>query len=152
MTTINITKPIFVAAVLMLTSCSDPSSSGPDLSNISETDHVFYTKAFNQCNINNTQYNCNCVARVNVDHRNVTYVAYKSDYQAVHKPALEKEITALAATVAEKTKNMSDPRIIQSHTDDLGRLREQLALGVNHIDDFKMPGLPVNATSACVIN
>ena len=139
-------------AILLLSCDDNPSKSGPDLSTAAETDRAFFTKSYNQCNINNTLFDCNCIARLYVDHRSSSYSEYENTYESNIKPKLKTDTSTLSATLEEKTKNHSDPRIIENMTEDLNRLKERLARGMDDIDSFEMPLLPIGATDQCKLN
>ena len=147
-------KNTFMTAfAVLLFSCGDNTSeSGPDLSAVAETDLAFFTKSYNQCNINNTLFDCNCIARLYVDHRSSSYSKYKDTYESNIKPKLETDVSTLSATLEEKTKNHSDPRIIESMAEDLGRLKVRLTRGMDDIDNFEMPLLPIGATDQCKLD
>ena len=78
--------------LFILVSCGENAPVGPDLTNISLRDHAYFNEIYDRCSINNTTTDCNCVARVNVEHRDSAYDAYAADYDTVHKPELEEEI------------------------------------------------------------
>ncbi len=141
---------IFISA-LFLASCAEDAPSGPDLSGVDERDHNYFNEIYNRCSINNTVMDCNCVARVNVEHRDAAYDVYAAEYDTIHKPALEAEIATKAATLAEKTKNLSDERVLEALELELHDLEAKLKAGVDNIDDFELPFLPAGATDACVI-
>ncbi len=137
----------------LLSACDDNSTpSGPDLTGIDARDHAYFNENYNRCNINNSVYDCNCVARVNVEHRDAAYEKYKADYDTVHKPELEAEIATRRATLEEKTKNASDERILEALEEELNRLEQKLESGIDNIDDFELPFLPAGATDACIVN
>ena len=143
------------AAILILVSCGEniPSAaSGPDYSGLDSRDHNYFNKIYDRCSINNTTNDCNCVARVNVEHRAAAYESFKADYDVIHKPQLEADILKLSATVAEKTKNASDPRVIEALEQDLRRMEQKLETGIDNIDDFELPFLPSGATDMCVMS
>lgn len=141
----------FLTALIILSACSNNTPEGPDLSAVSDVDVTFFTASYNQCNINNTKYDCNCVARVELDQRNTAYEVYKSDYQSIHKSALEHKIETMEATINEKSKNASDERIIESLEDDLARLKRDLERGINNKDNFTPPAILPRSTDQCII-
>tara|TARA_R110002096_G_scaffold416576_2_gene619300 strand:- start:114864 stop:115328 length:465 start_codon:yes stop_codon:yes gene_type:complete len=144
-------KLIGVLCLLVLSSCGERTPVGPDLSNIEARDYTFFNQIYNRCNINNSTSDCNCVARIHVEHRGAAYDAYAADYEGIHKPKLEAEISEKADTLAEKTKNRSDERVLEALEEDLHRLEKKLAAGVDNIDDFNLPFLPPRATDACIL-
>lgn len=145
-------KVLLIIAPLFLAACGNDTPAGPDLSGLSSDDSVVYKKAFDICSINNTRFDCNCVAKVRLAHHKADYERYKADYDTVHKPELEQKIATLSATIAEKTKNASDERIIESLEEDLDHLKTQLANGANSIVDFEPSVLPPDFREQCVIN
>ena len=144
-------KLLGVTSLLMLASCGESTPVGSDLSNIATRDHNYFNQIYNRCNINNNTSDCNCVARINAEHRSAAYDAYAADFENVHKPALEAKIVENTATLIEKTKNLSDERVLEALEDDLHRLEQKLAAGAENIDDFNLPFLPPGATDACVL-
>jgi hypothetical protein len=143
---------IMTIFALLLNACGESRPSmGPDLTGIADVDHAFYNSSHALCSVNNTKYDCNCVARQHVNYRNETYATYKSAYESTHKPKLMAKIEELTVMVAEKIKNHSDPRIIESHSQNLSHLKFRLEKGVNSINDFDMPALPAGATDQCVL-
>lgn len=136
-------------ASLMILSCGENTPSGPDITDITETDLPFFNRVYKQCNINNSLFDCNCIARVNVEHRASAYAKYASEFDSVHKPQMEANIEKMTTTLAEKTMNRSDERVLEALTEDLHRLQEILDNGVENIDDFKLPFLPAGATDSC---
>lgn len=140
-----------LAGLLLLISCGENMPSGPDLSSVAARDQNYFQEIYNRCNINNTTTDCNCVARVNVEHRGAAYDTYTADYETIHKPELEAEIIAKTATFEEKSKNLSDERVLEALEEDLHRLQQKLDAGVDNIDDFNLPFLPAGATDLCVI-
>ncbi len=137
---------------LLLASCGENTPAGPDLSGIAERDINFFNATYDRCSINNTTTDCNCVARVNVEHRGPAYDAYAAEYETKHKPELEAEIEVKRATLEEKTKHRSDERVLYAHEEDLQKLEAELARGIDNIDDFKLPFLPAGATDHCRLN
>lgn len=135
----------------VLAACTDTPPDDLDLSLVSEIDKSFYTVRYNQCNINNSRYDCNCVANIELDQRNTAYDVYKAAYETTHKPALEHDIETLEATIVEKSKNASDERIIESLEDDLRRLKYNLERGVDDKDNFTPPPLIPGSTDVCII-
>lgn len=144
-------KIAFISFVFLLTACGEETPVGPDLAGVEERDHVYFHEIFNRCSINNTALDCNCVARVNVKHRDAAYDIYAADYETKHKPALEAEIKAKTATLIEKTKNRSDERVLEALELELHDLEAKLKAGVDNIDDFELPFLPAGATDSCRI-
>ncbi len=135
--------------LLALSACSDRNqSNGLDLSNVKQIDQLYFTNIYNQCN--NSQYDCNCVARLNLDHRDTLKSDYKANYQSIHKPALIAEIATLSATIADKIKNSSDERIIENLEENLDELHQHLGLGANSIDDVQVPLLATDALDQCL--
>ena len=59
--------------------------------------------------------------------------------------------TDLSASIEEKEKNASDPRIIESMYEELDALKAEQADGLENIDNFKIPPLPYGATERCII-
>ena len=151
----SVSTLIIIVTTVILASCDSDNAqtpaTGPDLTQIDARDHNYFNQIYNRCSINNKTNDCNCVARVNVTHRAAAYDAYKAAYDDTHKPALEQEIKILATTIEEKSKNASDERIIESLEQNLDRLQEKLANGVDDIDHFELTFLPPGATSACAI-
>lgn len=144
-------KLLAVASLALLTSCGESVPSGPDLTGVDARDQNYFSIIYDRCNVGNTTSDCNCVARINVEHRGAAYAAYAADYESLHKPELEAEIAEKAATFAEKTKNLSDERVLEALEDDLHRLEQKLAAGVDNIDDFNLPFLPPGVTDVCVL-
>ena len=143
---------VVVGAIFVLSSCgANDKPSGPDLSGIDQTDQAYFTSSYNLCNINNTKFDCNCVARVNVDHRKTAYQDYTANYDSKYKPELDKKVADLSASIEEKEKNASDPRIIESMYEELDALKAEQADGMENIDNFKIPPLPYGATDRCII-
>ncbi|MCC3859877.1 hypothetical protein [Pseudemcibacter aquimaris] len=138
-------------SVSLLSACGESTTTGPDLSGIDARDHNFFNTAYNRCNIGNTTFDCNCVARVNVEHRAEAYEKYAADFDTVHKPKMEADIEKMTATLAEKTMNRSDERVLEALSEDLHRLKVKLENGVDNIDDFELPFLPAGATDSCKI-
>lgn len=149
-----ISKLAMISTALILTSCGNKDSSTttetPDSTEIGTRDHNYFNQIYARCSINNKTNDCNCVARINVAHRATAYKTYKAAYEDIHKPALEHEIETLASTIEEKTKNASDERVLESLEENLDRLRQQLANGIDDIDYFEPPFLPLGATAACI--
>ncbi|MDG1857703.1 MAG: hypothetical protein P8I94_01285 [Emcibacteraceae bacterium] len=148
----NSTKILFtVGSIIFLSACSESAPSGPDLTGVDTVNQAYFTKIFNRCNVGNTTNDCNCIAQVNVDHRSIAYAKYSSEFDSIHKPKMQADIEKMTATLAEKTMNQSDERVLEALEDDLHRLKVKLDNGVNNIDDFELPFLPKGATDACVI-
>ncbi len=147
-------KNVFMTILaVLLSSCGDNApEGGPDLSAVAEANVAFFTKSYNQCNINNTMFDCNCIARLYVDHRSSAYSKYENTYESDIKFKLETDILTLSATLEEKTKNHSDPRIIENMAEDLARLKARLTRGLDDIDNFEMPLLPTGTTEQCKLN
>ena len=142
---------LITAGALMISVCAEPEPSGPDLTGIAAPDHNYFNQIYNRCNIGNTVNDCNCIARVNVEHRRAAYEKYSADFDSVHKPKMEADIAKMTATLAEKTMNRSDERVLEALEEDLHRLKVKLENGVENIDNFELPFLPAGATDACKI-
>lgn len=143
---------ILIPILLALSACGESGPAGPDLSGINDRDHTYFNQVFSRCSINNTALDCNCVARVNVEHRAAAYELYAAEYDTKHKPELIAEIDTKTATLVEKTRNRSDERVLEALELELHDLEAKLEAGVDNIDDFELPFLPAGATDACVIN
>lgn len=144
---------LIVSLLLTLSVChKDNVTTAPDLNGIAEIDRDHFIKNYNQCNINNDKYDCNCVARVQVDHRNENFTKYKAEYEMIHKPRLAAEIDALARKLAMDSKNNDDERQLESMELTLEELREKLKHGVNSINIYNIPALPPSATDHCIID
>ena len=141
--------PLMAILVTILSSCSENPPAGPDLSAINERDIAFFNETYNRCNINNSTNDCNCVARVNIDHRTAAYNTYSAAYDTTHKPALEQQIKTLGATLIEKTANRSDERVLAALEDELHKLEQKLENGLNDIENFNLPFLPPGVTDNC---
>lgn len=139
-------------AAFALISCGENTPTGPDMTGIAETDQVFFSRTYNQCNINNSDYDCNCVAHINVEHRASAYKKYTGEFGSIHKPKMEADIEKMTATLAEKTMNRSDERVLEALTEDLHRLKVKLENGIEDIDKFKVPGLEQGATESCKLS
>lgn len=139
------------AVTILLHACAEAPPEGPDLSSVNDVDKSFFTSRYNQCNINNSKYDCNCVAGVELIQRNSAYDVYNAAYETTHKPALEHEIETLEATITEKSKNASDERVIESLEGDLGRLKFALERDVEDKDNFTPPPLTPSSTDVCII-
>lgn len=142
---------IISASAILISACTEPEPAGPDLSGIEVLDHNFFNEIYNRCNIGNAVNDCNCIARVNVEHRKAAYEKYAADFDSVHKPKMEADIEKMEATLEEKTMNRSDERVLEALEQDLHRLKVKLENGVENIDDFELPFLPAGATDACKI-
>ena len=136
---------------LALLSCGENAPAGPDISGIRKIDQTFFGRVYNQCSINNSQYDCNCIARVNVEQRASVYAKYTAEFDSTHKPKMEEDIEKMTATLVEKTMNHSDERVLEALEEDLHRLKEKLENGTGNIDDFRPPFLPTGATESCKI-
>ncbi|MBT5767301.1 hypothetical protein N9D02_10805 [Emcibacteraceae bacterium] len=142
---------ILTAVALLISACAEPEPTGPDLSGIETRDHNYFNEIYNRCNIGNAVNDCNCVARVNVEHREAAYEKYAAEFDTIHKPKMEADIEKMTATLEEKTMNRSDERVLEALEQDLHRLKVKLENGVENIDDFELPFLPSGATDACKI-
>jgi len=140
-----------VGGLTLLTACGENEPVGPNLSGIEMRDHTYFGKIYSRCNVGNKVNDCNCIARVNVEHRGISYDKYASEFDSLHKPKMEADIEKMTATLKEKTMNQSDERVLEALEEDLHRLKIKLENGVNNIDDFELPFLPKGATDACVI-
>jgi hypothetical protein len=147
-----VTSLLIFLSALFLASCGEEAPAGPDLSNVAVRDQNYFIEIYNRCSINNSIMDCNCVAHVNVEHRDAAYDIYAAEYETRHKPALEAEIATKAAILAEKTKNLSDERVLEALELELHDLEAKLKVGVDNIDDFELPFLPAGATDACIIS
>lgn len=142
---------LLTTGILLVSACAEPEPAGPDLSGIEARDHNYFNEIYNRCNIGNSVNDCNCIARVNVEHRAAAYEKYAADFDTVHKPKMEADIEKMTATLEEKTMNRSDERVLEALEQDLHRLKVKLENGVENIDDFELPFLPAGATDSCRI-
>lgn len=143
---------LLITGVLLLSACAEPEPTGPELTSVDTRDHNYFNQIYNRCNVGNTINDCNCIARVNVEHRGAAYEKYAADFELVHKPKMEADIEKMTATLKEKTMNQSDERVLEALEQDLHRLKVKLENGVENIDNFELPFLPAGATDACKIS
>ena len=136
-------------ASLALLGCGEDTPTGPDMTGIADIDQAHFSRSYNQCNINNSEFDCNCFGRVNVEHRTVAYNKYAAEFDSIHKPKMEADIQKWTDTLIEKTRNQSDERVLEALEEDLHRLKEKLENGIDDMDDFKLPFLPIGATDSC---
>ena len=107
-TLLNIFSLLFL---IVLISCDKNSQSNLDLSNVTKRDQDLYKQTFNGCKIKNNYTDCNCVAKINIEHRSEIYESYIKNYESIHRPKQQIEITKRRITLSEKSKNLSDERV-----------------------------------------
>lgn len=146
-TLLNIFSLLFL---IVLISCDKNSQSNLDLSNVAKRDQDLYKQTFNGCKIKNNYTDCNCVAKINIEHRSEIYESYIKNYESIHRPKQQMEITKRRITLSEKSKNLSDERVLEALEDDLRRLENSLASGPNNISEFNLYILPKGKTDVCV--
>lgn len=135
--------------IVVLISCDENPQSKVDLSNVIKRDHTLYKQVYKRCNDKNNTIDCNCVANLNIQHRSEIYASYIKNYKTVHRQNQQMEISKRKDTIIEKTKNLSDERVIEALEDDLHRLENSLESGPNSIKEFNLYILPKGKTDIC---
>ena len=133
--------------ILLLSSCDN--SPSPDLSEIPGKDILYYTQLFETCD--GEKYNCDCLAKATLNHRNSSYRQYTLDYNTIQKPRLEKTVADLQTKLEQNIFQASDVRVIDAIKLELDYAKNDLDRGITSLDSYELAPLNKKLLDLCSV-